>query len=380
MHGMRIRIAAIILVLIILSASASDAAPSLKSQRSKLQHIQQLMRQQRDKLFHIKKKERRARTDLNRTRGALSQTRYELDQVSDRLATVKMELSAVQMRLQEARVRTERHRRDLEDRMVRVYKYGRISYIEVFFGARDFGSFVNRLNFLRLVARQDFSILKDFVRQKEALAATEREVAAKKQEVDRLKLQVSQKERVYRAQAWAEGATLQDIRTQRARYEQELAQLEISSNQVERMLRRLMNTPRGRRRSAVVWKGSFILPVNGRITSEFGYRTHPIFRTRRLHTGIDIAVPMGTPVHAAAAGEVIHTGSWGGYGQVVIIDHGGGLSTLYAHNSRIAAHAGQRVRQGQTVAYAGSTGFSTGPHVHFEVRRNGVPVNPRGAY
>ncbi|MDD2485863.1 MAG: peptidoglycan DD-metalloendopeptidase family protein [bacterium] len=380
MHGMRTRIAALILALALLSVPASDAAVSLRSQRSKLNRIQQLMRQQRNKLSHIKQQERRARTDLNRTQGALAQTRYELDRVSDRLATVKMELAAVQVRLQEARIRTEQHHHDLEDRLVRMYKYGRVSCMEVFLSAGNFSSFVNRLNFLRLVARQDLNILNDFIRQKEALAATEREVAAKQQEINHLKQQVSQKERVYRAQAWAQGAALQDIRAQRARYEQELAQLEISSNQVERMIRRLMNTPQGRRRSAVAWHGSFALPVNGRITSEFGYRTHPIFKTRRMHTGIDIAVPMGTPVCASAAGEVIYTGNWGGYGLVVIIDHGGGLSTLYAHNSRIASHAGKKVSQGQVIAYAGSTGFSTGPHVHFEVRRNGVPVNPRGGW
>jgi len=97
-----------------------------------------------------------------------------------------------------------------------------------------------------------------------------------------------------------------------------------------------------------------------------------------MHTGIDIGVPQGTPVHAAADGTVITAGWGGGYGNMVIIGHAGGLSTLYGHNSRLACHAGEHVSRGEVIAYSGMTGTATGPHVHFEVRVNGVPKNPMG--
>ena len=97
-----------------------------------------------------------------------------------------------------------------------------------------------------------------------------------------------------------------------------------------------------------------------------------------MHEGIDIAVPTGTPVQAAQSGRIIFAGWMGGYGNLVVIDHGGGLSTAYGHNSSIAVGNGQSVSQGQVIAYAGSTGNSTGPHVHFEVRVNGAPVDPLG--
>jgi murein DD-endopeptidase MepM/ murein hydrolase activator NlpD len=120
-------------------------------------------------------------------------------------------------------------------------------------------------------------------------------------------------------------------------------------------------------------------PTWGPISSEFGYRIHPIFHTQSLHSGIDIAVGTGTPIHAAAEGTVYFSG-WNaaGYGNLVMIDHGGGVVTCYAHNSALAVSAGQYVARGQVIAYAGSTGNSTGPHCHFEVRLNGVPQNPRG--
>jgi murein DD-endopeptidase MepM/ murein hydrolase activator NlpD len=116
----------------------------------------------------------------------------------------------------------------------------------------------------------------------------------------------------------------------------------------------------------------FIWPVSGPITSPFG------MRWGSLHPGIDIGVPTGTPIHAAAAGTVIYCGWMSGYGNLVMIDHGGNLATLYGHQSRIAATCGEQVSQGQVIGYSGCTGFCTGPHVHFEVRVNGSPVDPLG--
>ncbi|MGZ4320330.1 MAG: M23 family metallopeptidase, partial [Gaiellaceae bacterium] len=118
--------------------------------------------------------------------------------------------------------------------------------------------------------------------------------------------------------------------------------------------------------------GGLQWPVQGPVTSPFGWRWG------RMHEGIDIAVGSGTPVHAAAAGTVIYAGWEEGYGNFVVIDHGGGIATAYGHNTSVAVAVGQQVQQGQVIAYSGSTGHSTGPHVHFEVRVNGNPVDPLG--
>ncbi|HSO02378.1 MAG TPA: M23 family metallopeptidase, partial [Gaiellaceae bacterium] len=115
-----------------------------------------------------------------------------------------------------------------------------------------------------------------------------------------------------------------------------------------------------------------IWPVNEPITSSFGWRWG------RMHEGIDLAVPNGTPVVASAAGTVIVAGWMGGYGNLVVVDHGGGISTAYGHNTSVTVGAGQQVMQGQLIAYSGNTGHSTGPHVHFEVRVNGGAVDPMG--
>lgn len=123
-------------------------------------------------------------------------------------------------------------------------------------------------------------------------------------------------------------------------------------------------------------KGAFIWPVLGRITSGFGYRNHPIYKSRQFHNGLDIAVPIGSEIRATAAGKITKSGFFGGYGKTVIIDHGNGISTLYAHNSRLLVKPGDIVNTGQLIALAGNTGISTGSHLHFTIYQNDEAVNP----
>lgn len=119
-----------------------------------------------------------------------------------------------------------------------------------------------------------------------------------------------------------------------------------------------------------------IWPTNGQVTSSFGWRTSPWGGGSELHPGIDIANSMGTPIFATADGVVVQSGWAGGYGNIVQIDHGNGIETIYGHNSRVAVSVGQAVKKGQVISYLGSTGRSTGPHVHYEVRVNGTAVDP----
>ncbi len=166
-------------------------------------------------------------------------------------------------------------------------------------------------------------------------------------------------------------AQLASVESSIDHFENELAALEREQGRIEALIRSQQSTG-----TAAPSSGGYVRPVAGPITSGFGYRTHPILGTRRLHTGIDLGVGYGTPIAAAAGGRVILASYYGGYGNTVIIDHGGGISTLYAHQSRIGVSNGASVSAGQTIGYVGSTGLSTGPHLHFEVRQNGTPVNP----
>jgi len=178
-------------------------------------------------------------------------------------------------------------------------------------------------------------------------------------------------------------ASVNDARTDAARVQQVLAQAQARKAEFERAA--VANTAASSSvgqilatRSAGHAPGGAHLqfPAAGPVTSRFGMRMHPIFHTMRMHSGIDIGAGYGAPVHAAAAGTVVVAGVITGYGNAIVVDHGNGMATLYGHLSRFAVHRGVRVGVGQTIGAVGNTGNSTGPHLHFEVRINGAPVDP----
>jgi murein DD-endopeptidase MepM/ murein hydrolase activator NlpD len=167
----------------------------------------------------------------------------------------------------------------------------------------------------------------------------------------------------------AEANAVASIQSQKAEYEGELASLQAASDGIAARLRALGSGP-----------GSpgpcQARPVPGPIVSPFGQRFHPVLHVSRMHSGADMVAGQGEPIHACRAGTVVIAGGQGGYGNAVVIDHGGGMATLYGHQSRIASSVGERVAAGDVLGYVGSTGMSTGPHLHFEVRLSGNPVDP----
>jgi murein DD-endopeptidase MepM/ murein hydrolase activator NlpD len=172
-----------------------------------------------------------------------------------------------------------------------------------------------------------------------------------------------------------EVALVQDAQQRQDEFEAEISALEAESASIASYLRSLQtrSAPAGIAQSG---SGQFQRPVPGAVGSPFGYRTHPILRTQRLHTGADMRAGSGDTIVAAEDGVVVFAGWRGGYGNCTIIDHGGGLATLYAHQSAILVSQGETVERGQAIGRVGSTGMSTGPHLHFEVRQFGTPVDP----
>jgi murein DD-endopeptidase MepM/ murein hydrolase activator NlpD len=162
---------------------------------------------------------------------------------------------------------------------------------------------------------------------------------------------------------------LNSIRRDIAAAEEHKDGLEADAARLEEEIAALQNDE-GEAPGVLTW------PINGPVASPFGWRIHPILGVRKLHTGIDITGTTGQPIVAAADGEVILAETYGGYGRAVVIDHGGGMATLYAHQSKIAVSVGQQVVRGQVIGYVGCSGLCTGPHLHFEVRLDGVPVDP----
>jgi murein DD-endopeptidase MepM/ murein hydrolase activator NlpD len=210
---------------------------------------------------------------------------------------------------------------------------------------------------------------------KASVAARQQEATARRVALQTARAEQADAQAAAAAEAANEQRLLAQVQSRRRAYQQRLNELQRESNDIAAQLRRRQ---RGQA-PAPSGHGVLAYPVaNPVITSDFGYRTHPIYGDRRLHAGIDLRASVGTPVYAADDGTVVFAGWKSGYGNTVVIDHGDHLATLYGHNSALKVADGATVRRGQQIAAAGSTGNSTGPHVHFEVRIDGAPVDPIG--
>lgn len=308
----------------------------------------------------------------------------ELDEATRKLQAIKKEqdqvnlqIKQLQEEIQKAEVQLRARQAILNKRVRVIYMHGQLSYIEVILGANSFSDFANRLELLKRIIRSDFNLIQEIQQRKAAIEAKKVEIEKEKARLDELASEAQKVQDEVKAKKAEQQRVLAHARTQQDAAKQMEADLIARSNEIRQMIQSRMQQNSGSDQ-IVHGNGTFIWPCNGPITSPFGYRTHPIFGTTIYHSGIDIGVDYNTPIHAADGGTVILAGWCGGYGNAVIIDHGNGLQTLYGHNTSVAVSEGQTVLQGQVIAYSGSTGYSTGPHCHFEVRRNGEAVDPMG--
>ena len=308
----------------------------------------------------------------------------ELDEATRKLQAIKKEqdqvnlqIKQLQEEIQKAEVQLRARQAILNKRVRVIYMHGQLSYIEVILGANSFSDFANRLELLKRIIRSDFNLIQEIQQRKAAIEAKKVEIEKEKARLDELASEAQKVQDEVKAKKAEQQRVLDHARTQQDAAKQMEADLIARSNEIRQIIQSRMQHNSGSDQ-IVHGNGTFIWPCNGPITSPFGYRTHPIFGTTIYHSGIDIGVDYNTPIHAADGGTVILAGWCGGYGNAVIIDHGNGLQTLYGHNTSVAVSEGQTVSQGQVIAYSGSTGYSTGPHCHFEVRRNGEAVDPMG--
>ncbi|NUT56501.1 MAG: peptidoglycan DD-metalloendopeptidase family protein [Thermoleophilia bacterium] len=266
-----------------------------------------------------------------------------------------------------------------------MYTSERTSSIAVVLESGNFSDMLDQLEFLRTLGRQDQKVAGEVEsaklqmqetrnstrRTRREVAATTREVAARTAEQRAVRDRLAWSQRELATARRDKRATLAEVREDKSEMLGHMADLQAQSAALAAKIRAAQSSSPVPSTGAPSASG-FIWPVHGVLTSGFGWRWG------RMHEGIDLAVPNGTPVVAAAAGTVIVAGWMGGYGNLVVIDHGGGISTAYGHNTSVTVGVGQQVAQGQLIAYSGNTGHSTGPHVHFEVRVNGGAVDPMG--
>lgn len=344
------------------------------------------LEEQRD--AHIEKAEQaqKKKNEIESRIEGLSEEKRAVDEAADEATKaykdVRKELDATEKRIDENEDKLKVLNKDfavkrdqLAKRVRDIYINGQINYLDVLFGAKDFQDFFTRMDLLKRVIQQDYDLVQVVFAEKTAIETSQKELEKDKAAKEKLVASAADRKKEAEKKQSAKQAIIDKMETDRATQERIINENLAASKEVEQMIRNSRYQPAS---PALSGSGALNWPISGPITSPFGWRVHPITGASRFHSGIDIGGDYGDTIHAAGAGIVSYAGWISGYGYAVIIDHGGGISTLYGHNQALLVSEGQSVSQGQAIAECGSTGNSTGPHCHFEVRVDGEPVDPMG--
>jgi murein DD-endopeptidase MepM/ murein hydrolase activator NlpD len=360
------------------TCQAEETAETREALRIKKQQLD--LRRKRFKLKRVEnlKKARFHQSKLIETQMDLSRTERKLGYFQGVYGQANQTIGGLQKQLDISVGETARLSVQAGKRMRSLYMGENEGFLQLLIQSESLIDWVDRAYYQQRVLKQDKLLLTQLKQKTIALNAQKRRLEAQRQLLQSTIGQIQSLQGQLSVQM-GEEAKLKNKYLNDAKYYGQLEdQLYSQSQQISGMIARLQVAASVLPQVIQKSTGLFMWPVSGRITSGFGYRRHPIFGTLKRHTGLDISRPSGTPIAAADGGKVVFSGWYGGYGKAVVIVHKNGLSTLYGHMSRINVGSGSFVNKGQTIGAVGSTGYSTGAHLHFEVRVNGRPVNPLG--
>lgn len=370
---MKKRISIYLLLVVLLTMSFANVyANTVEDLRNQQKDVNQQMEETKNQIQEIEGQTRdisREIADLDRK---VVEARIDLEKVEGELKTIENNIVKTEGDLLEAERNLDQRQESFNKRLRVMYMNGNVGYLEVLLASSDIKDLLSRQDMLQSIAEHDRELIEFMKEQRDIIERKKVELEAQRASVEVTRSKITARERdlvrVTREKEDLMGRLERDIKTLETQYDS----LNKYAEEIQGKILSLQSQGQAYTGGRMAWP----VPGYNRISSQYGYRIHPIFQTRKLHTGIDIPAPTGTPVTAAADGTVVYSDWLGGYGMVVMIDHGGGIVTLYAHNSSLVGKNGQSVKRGDTVARIGSTGFSTGPHLHFEVRENGQYVDP----
>ena len=361
-------------LLISLSVTGTALADDLEDQLADLQRQAEEQQAKTNeasaKVENVSERLRQIQEELRVATAEYREVKGQLDSVEDKISdnTELLEKTEADLKVKNKK---------LQQRVRDIYINGQISYVDVLFGAKDFADLMTRMDVLKRIIKHDYDLIMKVKEEKATVENTRAQLEKDKTEAEVLVADAQAKKAKVEDKESEQQVLLDQAIYDRDTSERMYEEIMAASQEVANMIRRSQMSSAGYS-GAPAGAGGMIWPISGPITSEFGWRTHPIFGTARFHSGLDIGGDYGMPIYAAAGGTVIYAGWISGYGNAVIIDHGGGVTTLYGHNDSLNVSEGENVAQGQVIAMCGSTGNSTGPHCHFEVRENGEPVSPYG--
>ena len=369
------RLITIILILIITCSLCICAhAQDLTELQEQSSQLTQAIDESNNRLQAVQDELSTNMQDLQELDNQIAQSQNELNNINTDINDLMKQITENEEKLNKTQAEFDKIQDLLDARIIKMYETPKFEFLQVILASKSATEFLSTYYAMKELAEYDKELLDTVRKQKEEIETTKKILAEKKRQVVASK-QTQQK----KAQVLANTKTMRQYYISKLSTEEQELQAKIDdyNNQVETIeaeikLMALNSVSADYIGGALTWP----IPGYNTITSEFGMRVHPITGAYKLHTGTDIGAPMGADFVAMGKGVVTKASMTPAYGNMVIIDHGGGVQTLYAHGSEILVQVGQEVEAGTPVLKVGSTGYSTGPHAHFEIRINGQPVNP----
>lgn len=389
-----------IIVFLIVSIACQAFASQLDQKKKELNDIKDGIQGKKEAISQVESEQEKIKEQISQIDDNLRQNQQKLAETQKSLKNTQKEIEKIKKELEQAIEKINEQDDLMSSRLRALYMNGPSSYLEIIFESENLNDFIERIETLEKIVEYDIDVLEQMQQYKEVVDNKKVELEKKEDSIlkDKQKIEI-QREKIKKDKQ-EKDQLMRELDSQKKEHEKALDELENNSKQLEGTIKKLQqqlleqqrrleqqrqkekqgqqNRQTGQTNRGKYTGGKFGWPVSGyyNITSPYRMRRHPITGVYKMHTGIDIGCPYGASIVAAEAGTVIIAEWFGAYGNTVVIDHGGGVSTLYAHNSSFSVSAGQTVGKGQKIASAGSTGYSTGPHCHFEVRVNGEHTNP----
>lgn len=373
-----------ILVCLPVYATSSPTINNLKQQQQQIQQQHQNVVQEQNRLTNLQKEAQKHLGGLNQnlqaTNSQIKDSEARLKFATERLQQLEADLLVAERSYQERQAATVARLRYLQ-------RSSASQGLAVLLQSHNLSDFNSHRHQLKLVYQADQQILAKLATQGNLLLRQRTEVETQKNLMALIREQLLVQKADYQNQAQSQAELIERLNSDRLALEAAQNQLEQDSQNLTVLIQQKIAEQQAKeareaaqaKANSKIWirgTGIFAFPSDAPTSSPFGWRIHPILGYRRFHAGLDFAASYGSTIRAADSGTVIFAGWYGGYGRAVIVSHGKGITTLYAHTSELYVSEGQSVQKGQAIASVGSTGLSTGPHLHFEVRNNGTPVDP----
>ncbi|MBQ0079622.1 MAG: peptidoglycan DD-metalloendopeptidase family protein [Eubacterium sp.] len=364
------KLAIIIAIMMAVSFGMSTATVSAKT----LAEVNNSIRAKQAEISKQKEESQDLSKKISGLEKEIKETEGDIEELESAIVEASTKLSKLKVDLKKAQKEVDQQNTDLSARLRSMYKNGSVGFVDVLLQSGNFSEFLTNLDLVQMVYASDKEVLEDLQKNHAKIKKQKKEIESLKAELDDSKALALETKKDLKSKKAEVAEKKSSVDSDIAQTQEEIDALEAEA---QALTSKIQSEGSSEGTSEYIGNGPMLWPAPSytRISCYFGWRTHPITGRKNYHGGTDLAAPGGSPILAAESGKVIIAAYHYSYGNYVVVDHGGGIATLYAHSSKLLVKKGDFVTRGQKIALVGTTGSSTGNHLHFEVRKNGVRVN-----